>query len=151
MTPDTQVVLGQVAFRDFEIPETIPFGGKHIINRHTLIGGDRVLDKMGYSPDDIHWSGRFRGNDALLRAKAVEAMARSGEEVMLSWGALTYQVVVEHFDPTYDKRYEIPYKIRVTVSDVQSEGQSGSSPGAAISADMGILAGHAGNIPDAPP
>lgn len=147
MSPDTQVVLGQVAFRDFEVPEHIPFGGKHIINRHTLIGGDRVLDKLGYSPDDIRWSGRFRGNDALLRAKAVEAMARSGEEVTLSWGALTFQVVVEDFDPNYEKRYEIPYRVRVVVSNVQSQSQSGSSAGAAISSDMEFLTSIANDLP----
>lgn len=151
MQADTQVVLGQVAFRDFEVPEHIPFGTRHIINRHTLIGGQRVLDKMGPSPDDLRWSGRFRGNDALMRAKAIEAMVISGEEVTLTWGALTFQVIVEDFDPDYHRRYEIPYKIRCVVSEVQSQGQSGASLGATLSADMGILSGHAGNIPDAPP
>jgi len=150
MQADTTVVLGQVAFRDFEVPEKINFGTKHIINRHTLIGGQRVLDKMGPSPEDIRWQGRFRGNDALQRAKAVEALAISGEEVTLSWGALTYQVVVEHFDPDYERRYEIPYKICVIVSEVQQDA-SASSLGAAISSDMAILSGHAGNIPTAPP
>lgn len=150
MSPDTQVVLGQVAFRGFEVPEAIPFGGKHIVNQHTLIGGNRVLDKMGYSPDPIRWSGRFRGNDALMRAKAVEAMVKSGEEVTLSWGALTYQVVVEDFDPDYHRRYEIPYKIRVTVSDVQNGSQPGSSLGAAISSDASLLATSIKALPDGP-
>jgi len=150
MQADTVVVLGQVALRDFEVPENIPFGGKHIINRHTLIGGERVLDKMGPSPEDLRWFGRFRGNDALQRARAIDAMRISGEEVSLSWGGLTFQVVVEEFEPDYHKRYEIPYKVRCVVSEVDRQGQSGASMGSAISADVSLLATSIKNLPDGP-
>lgn len=140
MQADTQLVLGEIAFQRFEIPEKINFGGKHILNRHTLIGGKRVLDAMGPDPDDIHWHGRFRGNEALSRAKACENLWNSGRQVTLSWGGLTYQVVVQHFDPSYERRYEIPYKITCVVSEVQTSAGAGASPGAILGGDITSIA-----------
>jgi hypothetical protein len=134
---DTKLILGGVAFQGFEIPDAIKgFGGRHHINKHVLVGGQRVLDTMGPDPDDITWSGNFRGPNALSRALAVDAMRQSGAQVALSWGGLFYMVVVSAFAPNYRKRYEIPYSITCMVSEVQ--GRSGGIAG------IGGLLGVAG-------
>lgn len=141
MPADTQLVLGDVAFHEFEIPEEIAgLGGRHRLNNHTLIGGKRVIDAMGPDPDDPHWHGRFRGNEAVSRARAVERLYISGEEVTLSWLSFNLQVVVAHFECRYLKRYEIPYKIRCMISEVDT-GSSGSSSslGSVMASDVFAL------------
>lgn len=138
---DTKLILGGIAFQGFEIPEHIKFGGKHHINKHVLIGGSRVLDTMGPDPDDITWSGRFRSNNALSRALAVDALRQSGAQVALSWGGLFFMVVVSSFQADYQKRYEIPYNIACMVSQVQGGGAGGfiSTVSSLVGGDLGAL------------
>jgi hypothetical protein len=147
---DTQLILGGIAFQGFEIPQKINFGGRHHITQHVLIGGDRVLDMLGPDPADIHWEGRFRGNGALTRAQAIEAMMDAGAEVALTWGGLFRMVVVSAFQPDYEKRYEIPYRITCTVSQVQAGSSLGvlaSTVTSLIGSDMGALSGVIGGLP----
>lgn len=128
MTPNTVLILGGVQFQDFEIPTKIgPFGGKQKIAKNVLIGGQRVLDAMGYTPNVVTWNGRFRGGDALSRAGQVDAMARAGAVVSLFWGGLAYQVLIESFDPEPERTYEVPYKISLEVVDDGGGVATGSS------------------------
>jgi hypothetical protein len=138
---DTKLILGGITFQGFEIPERIKLGGKHHINKHVLIGGQRVLDRMGPDPDDIRWSGRFRGNNALSRALSVDALRQSGAQVALTCHGLHYQVVVASFDFNPEKRYEIPYDISCMVSQVSGAGAGGifSSVTSLVSGDLGAL------------
>jgi hypothetical protein len=55
------VTIGGISLSEWEIPERINFGGKQQVTVHKLIGGNRVIDAMGPDPDDVRWSGRFRG------------------------------------------------------------------------------------------
>ncbi len=113
------LILGGIAFSGFEIPDKINFGGKQQIAVHRLIGGERVLDAMGSDPEQIAWSGRFRGADAIARAQAVDEMRIAGAQVDLAWLNLFRTVVIASFHADTEKAYEVPYSISCeVVSDV---------------------------------
>ncbi|MBM7045448.1 hypothetical protein [Rhizobium lusitanum] len=114
-----KLVLGGITFQDFEIPERINFGGKQDVAKHKLIGGNRVVDAMGPDPDDVTWSGRFRGPNAMERAQAFDAMRSAGSQVTLSYMSTFLVVVITDFKANPERFYEIPYKITcVVVSDL---------------------------------
>lgn len=56
---DIVLVLGPIAFADFEIPERIRFGGNQRLAVHQLPGGRRVVDALGRDDGEICWSGVF--------------------------------------------------------------------------------------------
>ncbi len=82
---DGSVVLGGFVFQDHEIPDRLSFGGQQEYQKQVMVGGQLVVDAMGPNPDDISWSGRFRGNAAIARASAVKAMMDAGAQVTLTW------------------------------------------------------------------
>lgn len=121
--------LGSVTFRDFEIPESLPFGGEQALVVHKLPGGARTIDAMGADHKDITWSGRFRAFSAESRAKQLDAYRIGGKPLLLTWGGFRYTVVVRSFDPNYQQPFEIPYSITVTVLEDQSAPAPSFAPG----------------------
>src|SRR5690348_7393804 len=109
------LTLGGVVFQDFEIPESINFGGDQQLVVHKLPGGGRVIDAMGPDDSDIHWSGRFRGSNAEPRAMLLDYMRRQGSQILLGWSLHRYQVVIREFKADFRQPYEIPYSISCTV------------------------------------
>lgn len=116
------LTLGGVLFRDFEIPSKISgaIGGKQTLAKHKLIGGQRVTDAMGSDPDDPAWEGRFRGLDAESRALQINAIKDAGQEVLLTFGSSQYTVVIEEFICEYMQAYEIPYRIKCYITQVNT-------------------------------
>lgn len=110
------LTLGGIAFNDFEIPESINFGGQQRLAVHKLPGGARQIDAMGPDDADIRWSGRFRGSSAEQRGFTLDYMRRQGQQVLLAWGLHRYQVVISHFEADFQYGgLEIPYSIACTV------------------------------------
>ena len=122
------LTLGGVLFRNFEIPSKLAgaIGGKQTLAKHKLLGGQRVTDAMGNDPDDPAWEGRFRGADAVDRAQAIDAMRAAGQEVLLTFGSIQYTVAIEEFVADYMQAYEIPYRIKCYITQVQT---AASAPG----------------------
>src|ERR1700733_4104789 len=116
------LTLGGVLFRGFKIPSkmTGALGGKQSPAKHRLIGGQRVTQAMGTDPDDPSWEGRFRGANAVSRAQAIDAMRIAGIEVLLTFGSFQYTVVIEEFVCDFLQRYEIPYRIKCYITQVQT-------------------------------
>lgn len=116
------LLLGDVLFRDFEIPSKITgaIGGKQQLAKHKIIGGARITDAMGDDPEDPAWEGRFRGSDAESRAQALDAIRAAGQEVLLTFGSFQYTVVIEEFTCDYMQAYEIPYRIKCYITVVQT-------------------------------
>ena len=112
---DTLVILGGVVFDGYAIPEKIPFGGKQNLKIHELIGGQRVVDALGASPDEITFTGKFRGPGAIANAQALDAMRIAGSPVSLTWLGLNYLVVVHKFGAKTEKFYEVPYTVTCAV------------------------------------
>jgi len=112
---DTPVLLGGFAFTSWGIPERINGGGRQRMVVHQLIGGTRVVDVMGWEPDQIRFAGRLRGSAAMLNARLVETLARSGNATVFSYWTNRYQVVVDSFSWSFQRYYEIPFEICLTV------------------------------------
>lgn len=120
-TSDTTLVLGSFEFASLEIPAEIGFGGEHRLSVHELVGGTRIVDSMGRSDKALEWSGTFLGSGAIDRARALDTMRASGVAQSLVWSQFTYLVVVRSFHASYQKRYQIPYRIACEViSDLTS-------------------------------
>lgn len=169
------VKLGTFVFQDLEIPEQINFGGPHIVVKHQLIGGGRILDAMGDDPAPIEWAGIFLYGQAANRARQLDAMKVSGATFQLTWGTFSRRVKILRFDPVYKYEFQIPYRIAVEVlpsktdqgatqpldrviqGDFDTLGQSTLSPAAtsAVAAARGAVstvaaASSTGQIADAP-
>ena len=110
------VTLGGVPFKDFEVPEAMPFGGYQSLSVKKLIGGQRAIDAMGADDEPIEWTGRFRGEQAVSRARALDVKRKAGKALKLTWGEFAYDVVIEHFRPVYTRGgLEVPYTISCVV------------------------------------
>ena len=109
------LTLGPILFTDFEIPEDMAFGGKQMLVRKTLVGGDRVVDAMGRDDGDKKWSGRFRGANAEIRARQLDFLRIQGQQLILAWSSLRFLVVIEAFEANFKQPFEIPYSISCLV------------------------------------
>lgn len=115
MSSDTIVTLDGFEFRDFEVPERIPFGISHTLAKHKLIGGVKQVDSMGAFDEPLEWSGQFRGPEAMSRARELRTRCKAGKALKLTWGELAFTVKVEKFFPVFEKAYEVPYSITCEV------------------------------------
>lgn len=115
MKPDTTLNLGQFQFALFEIPAKISFGGSQRTAVHELIGGQRVIDAMGRSDRALEWSGLFQGLNATERARFLDTLRAQGAAQALTFGQLSYSVIVKEFDADYERYYQIPYRISCEV------------------------------------
>jgi hypothetical protein len=139
------LILGPVAFKDFEIPSEIDgLGGKQMHHVHKLVGGSRVVDALGYDPKPKSWSGRMRGADAESRAQTLEHLNAAGGMVPLSFGAYWFLVLISDLDIRYEKPQEIVYRITCEVVYDPASGVSGAM--GAIGGILGALGGFGGML-----
>lgn len=143
MQPDTVLKLGDFTFQDMEIPEQISFGGTQITADHFLVGGARVVDSMGAKERDIEWKGLSRGATAVDRMEYMDFLRGQGKAQKLSWGRLSYLVIIDDFIPVYERFYQIPYTIRCKVIQNLSKPVT-SSPNAGIDTALSQDASIAG-------
>jgi hypothetical protein len=115
MKPDFTLSLGNFDFRHLEIPAEIKVGGDQKLVTHDLIGGVRVVDAMGTVNAPLEWSGLIQGPDALARNWQLDQMRVSGELQTLLWSDFLYSVVVSKYEATFQRSYQIQYKITCTV------------------------------------
>ena len=138
--PDTYVTLGGVTFDDFEVPESINGGGSQRLVVHKLVGGGRTVGAVGSDPDDISWSGRFRGSQAVQRMQQVDRMRQLGLPVTLSYAGLIFTVIIASFTFDYQRNYEIPYRITCTVSQPEvPPAAATSSVDQLVNSDLGSV------------
>jgi len=131
---DFPLLLGDVQFADFEIPDSIKGGGAQALDIKRYGGGLRTVDAFG--PDDapISWSGMFLDDTAESRCQQLDAMRRAGSQVQLSYGSFNYAVVISRFEWDYQKFYQIPYSITLEV--VQDNVQPATDQGDSLESDM---------------
>jgi hypothetical protein len=116
------LTLGSVVFRDFEIPEKVPLGGKQAGKLHKLPGGVRIFDAQGPDDNNITWKGRFRSNSAIGRAQQLDSMRRAGRAVDLDVLGLSYNVLIDEFKFDILRPYEVEYEITLIVIEDNSQG-----------------------------
>ncbi|MGN6085784.1 hypothetical protein [Trinickia sp.] len=111
---------GTFTFSGAEVPESIPFGGQHLLDVKKMIGGRRRINAMGADDAPLAWSGLLLYSSALDRARFLDSVRREGLQCTLSWDALRYTVVVAEFRATYKYPFRIPYWIRFEVIEDQT-------------------------------
>lgn len=131
-TPIVTLMLDDFEFTDFEIPQSINFGGRQNLALHDLIGGVRVVDSMGAFSEPISWTGMFRGPDALARARYLDAKRVEGLQLTLTWSEFRYQVVLREFRATFERTYQVPYSITLEVVADESYPQTLLAPTVSI-------------------
>lgn len=112
---EATILLGPIALRDFEVPETITFGGRQALAVHRLIGGTRVVDMLGRDDADITFSGTFLGPDASSRARSIDELRVLGKPIELIWDIFFYTVVVQSFDADFRNPWWVPFRLSCTV------------------------------------
>lgn len=127
MADATTLTLGSVTFADFQIPDSIAWGGDQKTVIHDLVGDKRVIDVMGREDADLEWSGIFLGKTALDDARSLDAMRIGGQPQALAWDELSYSVIIKSFRPDYRKRNYIPYRIICEVISDRSQPAAGAS------------------------
>jgi hypothetical protein len=73
--------LGSIDLQDFEVPQSVRFGGRHRLNVHVLAGGRRIVERLGPDDTEIQFRGTFSGPAAESRARAFDNVRLSGEIV----------------------------------------------------------------------
>ena len=112
---DFSLTLGPVAFAGFELPSSITLGGRQRLAIHKLPGGIRIIDALGPDPADLAWSGIFTGPDAADRARILDTVRVAGLQLLLTWDAFLYTVIVESFEADYRSPWWIPYRLSCAV------------------------------------
>ncbi|WP_428486732.1 hypothetical protein [Rhodopila sp.] len=133
------VTLGQVVLQDFEVPNSIQFGGQQKLVVHRLSGGARAIELLGPDDSEIRFHGIFSGPSAESRARSLDSLRLSGATVSLSWQSYEYQVIVRSFSADYRNRWWIGYQIGCVV--VNQAGLTSSGTGslqALITADLSV-------------
>lgn len=136
--------LGGIAFQDFEVPERVTgLGGEQMISLKKLIGGARVADSMGRDDTPLEWGGRFRGQDALSRARAIDALRVAGASISLAFGDVLETVLIQRFNYDFERGgFEVPYSISLIV--LKDDTSASSGPG--VDEMMGIDNGTAQDL-----
>ena len=98
-------------FSGFEVPEHLDaLGGEQITALHQFVGGRRVIQTFGPIPfSAITWSGILLGTNTFVRAFALDALRRSGQQLVLTYGSYKYQGVLKSVKFTPGNEGYIPY------------------------------------------
>lgn len=143
--------LGDFTFADNEVPERITMVTAIRAVVRKMVGGARTVNMMGYDPAPLEWSGMLLGSNALDRARTLKQMALAQKMVTLTFSEYSYAVVVSEFAETFEREYEIYYRIRCeVVADNAAQGGT-ASPGidTLIGADISTANGICSNIGNA--
>ena len=153
MRADTSLILGDLRFNRYEVPEHIQFGGDQALAVHELVGGKRIVDAMGRQDKTLEWSGQFIGENANDRARFLNNLRIAGKPLDLIWGEYAYRVLIKSAMLDYKRAYEIPYTISCCViEDATIPVTSAPSAGIdyTISDDMNSANSLGGLIGDGP-
>lgn len=145
MMTDVALLLGPIAFQDFEVPSGVNFGGRQRLAVHRLPSGLRVVDTLGRDDADICFTGIFTGSDATLRARGIDELRAAGLALPLTWDVFFYTVLIAEFYADYCNSSWIPYWIRCTVlqDEAWSLTQLAVSLATSVLADSSSAVGYA--------
>lgn len=134
------LLLGPILFQDFELPERVRWGGQQRLTIHNLPGGVRVIDSLGRDDADIAWSGVFSGEDAAIRARALDLMRADGGSWSLTWEWFFYTVVIARFDADYTRSNWIPYRVtcKVVRDETAAVAAASMSLATSVLSDLGV-------------
>lgn len=111
------ITIGAITLRDFEVPSGVRFGGTQRSVAHRLGDGRRIIDLLGRDEADITFSGVIGGPDASARARELDALRTSGQQVTLQWDSFQFNVIVRQFLADFQSRNWIQYQLSCAVLD----------------------------------
>jgi hypothetical protein len=136
---NSPIQLGSFDLQDFEIPQSVRFGGRHRVAIHALAGGRRIVERLGPDDDDVQFRGTFSGPAAETRARAFDNLRVSGEIVWLTWESFRRQVIVKRFTADYRSPWWISYQIScLVVRQNRVALTGGASVATIVSADLSV-------------
>lgn len=142
---NSPIQLGSIDLRDFEIPQSVRFGGRHRLVVHTLAGGRRIVERLGPDDDDIQFRGTFSGPMAETRARAFDNLRMSGEIVSLTWQSFRRLVIVRTFSADYHSQWWIPFRVGcLVVRQNRASSTDVTNVAAVVSADLSNAASASG-------
>ena len=134
---NSPIQLGAIDLQEFEIPQSVHFGGRHRLAVYALAGGRRIVERLGPDDDDIQFQGTFSGPTAGTRARAFDNLRLSGAIVWLTWESFRRQVIVKSFTADYHSPWWISYRIScVAVHQTTIASSAETGVAAIISADF---------------
>jgi hypothetical protein len=140
--------LGDFVFAEYEIPERITMVTSMRAIARKMVGGARNVNMMGADPQPMEWSGMLLGDNALQRAQQLKQMALAQKMLALSFSQYSYSVVIGEFAESFEREYEIYYRIRLIVVADNAAQQSSGVPGIdeLIGADISTANGICSSI-----
>ena len=115
MSNNIVVTLGDVEFSNLEVPSKMPLGGRQTLVEHKLVGGNKIVDAMGFFEVPKSWTGIFFGSNADARAKHLAYLCEQGKPLYLTWHQYSFIVVIEDFTYDFERINKIPYAIACCV------------------------------------
>jgi hypothetical protein len=135
--PVSPISIGTIDLRDFEVPSSVRFGGRHRLALHKLSDGRRTIETLGPDDGEISFHGIASGADADARIRAINRLRLTGEAVWLAWESFRYYVIIKSLIMEYQSPWWIPFRISCVVVDQEGIGHSATSTlWAMISADL---------------
>ncbi len=111
----SSLLLGTFEFLDTEVPAELRLGGDQTLAVHRFIGGGKSVQPMCRDDKAPSWSGIFRGSDASTRAQYIDGLRVAGNELLLTWDAFSYNVVIKNFEFSIQQINHIPFSITLEV------------------------------------
>lgn len=128
------VQLGPIQLQNFEVPQSLRFGGQYRLAVHRLSSGDRLIERLGPDESDIQFQGTLTGQDAEARAREIDRLRVSGQAIWLTWESFRRRVIVRTFRADYRSPWWINYSIICIVA--HAEQVSSLSISSILSADL---------------
>jgi len=144
---DALFILGDIVLGYVEVPESFNYGGEQLQDVMQLPGGQRIVNVLGRSDHDITFSGMFWGSTANERARALDYLRGNGDEIEFIFGEFVYLVVIKSYSPNFEKFYQVPYTITLTVVKdltLPVPFAEGNSYNTAVNDDLQYILGLAG-------
>ena len=105
--------LGSIIFAVDDLPDTINFGGEHVLAVRKFPGGGLDVQPMGAFDDPIQGQGIFMYQGAVDKANALDKMRILGQSVSLILSNFTRLVLIQKFTFDYQNDFYIPYTIEL--------------------------------------
>ena len=112
---NSPIRVGSIDLLDFEIPQSVRFGGRHRLAVHILAGGRRIIERLGPDDSEVQFKGTFSGPSAEARAQMFDDLRMAGEIVWLTWESFRRRIIVKNFIADYHSRWWIPYQASCVV------------------------------------
>jgi len=96
------LAIGGLLLATTSCPRQIIFGaGEQKMAVHEMVGGSKVVHRMGFQPDALDWAGSAYQPDVQNVVETLRQYCVDGRERLVSWKAEAYYAIVRKQKPSY--------------------------------------------------